>query len=72
MESISKKIRNYYFKQRSSSTNNNDDKYNIDDVRYWKYSKDWQKIENNRKMQKDFEEEKKNHPENVYNFNNRK
>lgn len=72
MESISKKIRNYYFKQRSSSTNNSDNKYNIDDVRYWEYSKDWQKIENNRKMQKDFEEEKKNHPENVYDPNNRK
>lgn len=54
IESISKKIRNYYFKQRSSSTNNSDDKYNIDDIRYWKDSKDWQKIEN--KKQKDFEE----------------
>jgi hypothetical protein len=66
IESISKKIRNYYFKQRSSSTNNSDDKYNIDDIRYWKDSKDWQKIENNKKMQKDFEEQKLKNPESVY------
>ncbi|MGC4128048.1 MAG: hypothetical protein QM564_00500 [Bergeyella sp.] len=66
MEDISKRIRSYYFKQRSSSINNNDDKYNIDDIRYWKDSKDWQKIEYNRREQKDFEEEKLKNPENVY------
>jgi len=71
MESISKKIRNYYFKQRYSSTNNTDDKYNIDDIRYWNDNKDWEKIEYNRKMQKSFEEEKKNHPENIYEPNNK-
>lgn len=72
MESISKKIRSYYFKQKSSSTDNGGDKYNIDDVRYWNDNEKWEKIEHNRKMQKDFEEEKKNHPENVYDPNDKK
>ncbi|MCJ7935384.1 MAG: hypothetical protein MUW56_17610 [Chryseobacterium sp.] len=66
MKDISKRIRNYYLKQRSSSANNSDAKYNIDDIRYWNYSKDWQKIENNRKIQKDFEEEKLKNSENEY------
>ncbi|PZU78919.1 MAG: hypothetical protein DI529_17750 [Chryseobacterium sp.] len=44
MKDISKRIRTYFFKQRSSNPNNSDDKYNIDDIRYWNYDKDWQKI----------------------------
>lgn len=65
MGSISRKIRNYYFKERSSNDNSND-KYNINDIRYWNNSEDWQKIEHKRKIQKDIREEKLTNPENVY------
>lgn len=47
----------------------NGDKYNIDDIRFWSDNEKWEKIKYNKKMQKDFEEEKKNHPENVYDPN---
>ncbi|ASK30872.1 hypothetical protein CEY12_12440 [Chryseobacterium sp. T16E-39] len=72
VESISKRIRNYYLKQKSSNTQNNKDNYNIDDIRYWSKSIDWENLEHNRKMQKDFEEEKLRNPENVYDPNDKK
>ena len=40
-------------------------KYNLNDIRFWT-STVWQKIEENNIKRKAFEEEKKNHPENVY------
>lgn len=70
IESLSGKIRSYYFK-RSSSSMDNGDKYNIDDIRFWSDNEKWEKIKYNKKMQKDFEEEKKNHPENVYDPNDK-
>jgi hypothetical protein len=40
-------------------------KYNLNDTRFWKSSV-WQKIEENKLKQKEFEEEKVKNPENVY------
>lgn len=62
--SISRKIRDYYFKQRSSNNNSNDE-YNINDIRYWNNGEEWQKIEHKREMQNDSVGEKLKNPENV-------
>jgi hypothetical protein len=40
-------------------------KYNLNDIRFWN-SPIWKKIEEEKIKKKEFEEEKKNHPENVY------
>lgn len=40
-------------------------KYNLNDIRFWE-SSEWKEIENEKIKKKEFEEEKKNHPENVY------
>lgn len=66
IESISGKIRNYYFRQKYSNTDNNRENFNLNDIRYWSKSIDWKNLENNRKMQKEFEEEKLKNPKNVY------
>jgi hypothetical protein len=66
IESISGRIKNYYFRQKSSNTDTNREDYNLDDIRYWSKSIDWKNLEYHRKMQKEFEEEKLKNPENVY------
>jgi hypothetical protein len=40
-------------------------KYNLDDVRFWTSSV-WQRIEDDKKKKREFEEEKVKHPENIY------
>lgn len=40
-------------------------KYNLNDIRFWN-SPIWKKIEEEKLKKKEFENEKKNHPENVY------
>lgn len=40
-------------------------KYNLNDIRFWN-SSIWKQIENKIQKRKEFEEEKKNHPENIY------
>jgi len=39
--------------------------YNVNDIRFWN-SAIWKHIDDWRLREKEFEEEKKNHPENVY------
>lgn len=71
---LSGALKNLFFEKYSSTKDNsgNEKLYNLNDIRYWEKSIDWGNLEYNRKMQKDFEEEKKNHPENVYDPNDRK
>lgn len=40
-------------------------KYNLNDIRFWS-GKEWQKIENDKIKQMEFEKGKREHPENVY------
>lgn len=67
LNEVSGMIRKIYLKE----MNNNLGEYNIDDNRFWK-SNIWVEALNMEKKRKDFEEMKKNNPENVYDPNDRK
>lgn len=47
------------------TTGQNAHKYNLNDIRLWTGC-EWQKIEEDKIKKKEFEEEKRKHPENVY------
>ncbi|HCN48620.1 MAG TPA: hypothetical protein DIT10_05930 [Chryseobacterium sp.] len=66
LKSISQKIREYCFKKKSASSQDNDAQYNLDDIRYWGESKDWQRVKDKQQLQKSFEDEKLKNPENTY------
>lgn len=68
IKELSDVLRNLFFEKYSSTKDNkgNEKLYNLNDIRYWEKSVDWENLEYNRKMQKDFEEEKLKNPENVY------
>jgi hypothetical protein len=74
IDQLSDVLKNLFFEKYSSTKDNkgNEKLFNLNDIRYWEKSVDWENLQYNRKMQKDFEEEKKNHPENVYDPNDRK
>jgi hypothetical protein len=68
INSLSKIIREDFFKKHASDTDNNGNEniYNLDDTRYWDKSLDWQNLEQRRKSEKEFEEEKRKNPKNIY------
>jgi hypothetical protein len=68
INSLSNIIREYFFLKYNSDTdiNGNKNMYNLDDIRYWDKSIDWKNLEQRRKSEKEFEEEKKKNPKNVY------
>ncbi|RKR09648.1 hypothetical protein C8C83_1291 [Flavobacterium sp. 90] len=49
----------------NSDINGNKNIYNLDDIRYWDKSIDWQNLEQRRKSEKEFEEEKIKNPKNI-------
>lgn len=64
---ISKLIRQTFFRTFVSkdTTAEYANKYNLNDTRFWTGS-EWKKIEEDKIKRKEFEEEKRKHPENVY------
>jgi|LakMenEpi03Aug12_release.lakeMendotaPanAssembly.Ray.scaffolds.fasta_scaffold196643_2 hypothetical protein len=68
LENTSFRIKEMYFKDFSKRQDVNDNsmyKYNLDDIRFWD-GPVWKTMEEEKIKQKEFEEEKKKHPENVY------
>ncbi len=68
LEKTSFRIKEMYFKDFSKRQDVNDSsmyKYNLDDIRFWD-GPVWKTIEEEKIKQKEFDEEKKKHPENVY------
>jgi hypothetical protein len=64
-QSISNDIRDACFKTFVTKDTTDAYDYNLNDARFW-HSSIWKKIKDEKMRKKDFEEEKKNHPENVY------
>lgn len=64
-ESISNDIRAACFRTFATKDTTDEYAYNINDVRFWD-SRIWRKIEEEKIKRREFEEEKKKHPENVY------
>jgi hypothetical protein len=54
-----------YFSERQDGNNESLYKYNLDDIRFWD-GPVWKTMEEDKIKQAAFEEEKKNHPENIY------
>jgi hypothetical protein len=69
---LSYMMRDTYFNDFASrdTTSTNIYKFNLNDVRFWDCAI-WQRIKQDEIKKKEFEEEKKNHPENVYEPRNR-
>lgn len=67
-DELSKTIRNEYFTKYARIKNVEGEyryKYNIGDVRFWDCPI-WEEIKEEKRKRIEFEEEKKNHPENIY------
>ena len=65
---LSKSIRQFFFRQfnqRKDYDGQSKYKYNLDDIRFWD-GPVWKEIEENKIKKKEFEKEKIEHPENVY------
>ncbi len=66
-QKLSNTIREFYFRMLASKDNNGKSRYlyNLNDIRFWN-GPVWKEIEDKKIKKKEFEEEKKNHPENIY------
>ena len=64
---VSNLLREYFFKEFSTikdAKGQYEYKYNLDDVRFWNCPL-WKELDQKKENEKEFEEMKKNHPENV-------
>jgi hypothetical protein len=64
-QNVSNEIRQACFRTFATRDTSDAYSYNLNDIRFWN-SPIWKKIEDERKREKDFENEKKKHPENVF------
>ncbi len=67
-EDLASSLREYYFRFFAAINDTSEVsryKYNLDDTRFWS-GPIWKEIDDEKLKKQEFEEEKKNHPENVY------
>jgi hypothetical protein len=68
LEKTTFRIKEMFFKDFSKRQDVNDSsmyKYNLDDIRFWD-GPVWKTVEEEKQKQREFDEEKKAHPENIY------